>query len=318
MGDLIYVFNGTVFYSVNLADGTKVRAKLYNSDSENTVCYPESLDLKITNYCEANCPWCHENSTVKGKHADYKWLSQFIDSIPPGTELAIGGGDVLTYPHLKDMLKRMRARFLIPSITVNIKTLRNNSESLKEILQYIYGLGISIDSPNQLKSESHLQPYFRYKNTVFHVIAGLWNEEDLLKLSSLYQEAFGALPKVLILGYKNFGRGKLYLDTKANQIAKNIKELQKALQKKEFRNKFKVIALDNLAVDQLSPQNMFNNNFSSVFLGEDGVYTMYIDAVNQVAGISSYSDDRYSIEPDIKTAFAKVKLAKLDKNRFSG
>ena len=32
--------------------------------------FPDSIDLKITNYCDANCPMCHEKSTRNGKHGN--------------------------------------------------------------------------------------------------------------------------------------------------------------------------------------------------------------------------------------------------------
>ena len=32
--------------------------------------FPESIDIKITNYCENNCPMCHESSNINGTHAN--------------------------------------------------------------------------------------------------------------------------------------------------------------------------------------------------------------------------------------------------------
>lgn len=42
-------------------DGTKIRE--YNKDPQPE--FPESIDLKITDYCDMGCPYCHESSTKK-------------------------------------------------------------------------------------------------------------------------------------------------------------------------------------------------------------------------------------------------------------
>ena len=54
-------------------DGTKIR----EYDGIPVPLFPESVDLKITDYCDLNCSYCHENSNTKGKHASVesiKWL----------------------------------------------------------------------------------------------------------------------------------------------------------------------------------------------------------------------------------------------------
>ena len=48
-------------------DGTKIREQINSSPA----IMPEQMDLKITNWCDAGCGWCHENSTTAGKHADF-------------------------------------------------------------------------------------------------------------------------------------------------------------------------------------------------------------------------------------------------------
>lgn len=69
-------------------DGTKIRS----SKEENPkVEFPESMDIKITDYCDRNCPYCHEKSTTKGIHGDLN--SKFFNTLPSGIELACLTGD---------------------------------------------------------------------------------------------------------------------------------------------------------------------------------------------------------------------------------
>ena len=58
-------------------DGTKVR----EYDGEPSPVHPESMDIKITNYCSGSedqsnllCKWCHERSNLQGKHAEFSAL----------------------------------------------------------------------------------------------------------------------------------------------------------------------------------------------------------------------------------------------------
>ena len=102
-------------YSVRLYDdGTKIKSTLYD---DFVADFPDSIDLKITDYCDVNCPMCHESSSINGRHADLN--SPFLDTIGSGTELAIGGGNPLSHPDLAQFLARMKNRGVICNLTVN-------------------------------------------------------------------------------------------------------------------------------------------------------------------------------------------------------
>ena len=81
-------------YTVRLfSDGTKIRFTL---DDEFNAMFPESIDIKITNYCDISCLMCHEDSSTKGVHGNLE--HPFLDTLVAGTELAIGGGNPLSHP----------------------------------------------------------------------------------------------------------------------------------------------------------------------------------------------------------------------------
>ena len=88
--DLLSTYrNGS--YGVSIyKDGTKKRYKL---DSNDIVLFPETIDVKITNYCDMGCKFCHEQSTIEGIHGNLEALKnqlKYLSGIP--IELAIGGG----------------------------------------------------------------------------------------------------------------------------------------------------------------------------------------------------------------------------------
>ena len=58
-------------------DGTKIR----ETDDDKFISeFPECMDVKITNYCDMGCPYCHENSTTNGLHGDILQVD-FINSL---------------------------------------------------------------------------------------------------------------------------------------------------------------------------------------------------------------------------------------------
>lgn len=108
-------------------DGTKYR---YIPDGEVPMPeYPESIDLKITDFCEDSCPMCHENAGLDGKHGDLN--HPLLDSLQPYTELAIGGGDPMSHPDLHDFLQRMKRKKVICNITVHWNQFNRYRETLR-------------------------------------------------------------------------------------------------------------------------------------------------------------------------------------------
>lgn len=259
-------------------DGTKIRE--YDNTPE--IYFPESLDVKITNYCDLGCKYCHENSTIKGKHADLEKLKAVLISLPAGVELAIGGGNPLDHPNLIEFLIWCQERGLICNITVNQRHLKKHLATLETLIEekLIYGLGISIVN-NHYKEIEYLKTLTN--NIVYHLIAGVNNVSELDSLNSIGN------CKVLILGYKNFGRGVNYY---SKEVDKNIELWQKQLP--SYLGKFS-ISFDNLALEQLNIQSMVSKNiWDSFYMGDDFSFTMYIDAVKQEYGPTSMSNDRKS------------------------
>lgn len=50
-----------------LSDGTKVRE---TKDDEFIPSFAENMDVKICNYCDRGCKFCHEGSSLHGKFGD--------------------------------------------------------------------------------------------------------------------------------------------------------------------------------------------------------------------------------------------------------
>ena len=274
-------------------DGTKLRV---TPDSEFIPKRVESLDCKITQFCDMNCPQCHEQSTTNGRHGDLG--NPIIETFPPYTEVAIGGGNPLTHPQLEEFLTKLKSQKCFPSITINQKHFMQEFERIKTLAQneMIYGIGISIyDINEELAAKINELP-----NAVCHVIAGIVTLDQLKKMSEL------GIKKVLFLGYKIFGRGAYYY---SGEVQAKINELKENM--KNVKEMFKVISFDNLAIEQLNVKDIVpKEKWEEFYMGDDGSFTMYVDLVEKKYAQSSTSNNRFDLLPTINDMFLDIRKRK--------
>lgn len=278
------------------SDGTKIRWN--DKDSFNPI-KPESIDLKITNKCNMACNMCHENSTPDGEHGDILNLP-FIDTMFPYSEVAIGGGNPLTHPDLIEFLERLKERKIIASMTVNQMHFMQNIDLLKELTdnKLIYGLGISYIGG---RHENCINAIKQFPNAVVHVINGI------VHMDSLEALAHNDL-KILVLGYKEFRRGKALYDECGREIDSLKYQFYDMLPKIVNDGWFKCISFDNLAIKQLEPKRLMSEkDYKEFYMGDDGSFTMYVDAVNRQFAKSSVSTERYGLIDDIADMFKVIK-----------
>jgi len=274
--------NGNVDVTI-LKDGTKIR----KFDGDPAIRFPESIDCKITNYCDMNCQYCHEESDVNGKHADLYVLKQHLLDLPSGIEIAIGGGNPLSHPDLVTFLNWLRNRGIIPNLTVNQNHISQYHDLLITLLtnEFIFGLGISITNDNF----DVIKDLMKYSNNiVFHLIIGIHDIDILNKFNELPYN------KTLLLGYKTFGNGVDYYEKKSVLIKNNIDRWYKYLPKYFNTHHF---SFDNLAIEQLKIKRYFTEKgWNQFYMGDDFTNTMYIDAVEQQFAPTSRSPERTSFK----------------------
>jgi hypothetical protein len=187
------------------ADGTKTRE--WPDGEEPRPEFPESVDLKVTDYCDLGCKYCHEDSTTEGRHGPVGVIYRMLRDAPPGTEVAIGGGDPLSHPEIDLILRGINSLGLVANITVNGRHLRRHFDLLRQFKRegLIHGIGVS--SPPQRGGVEDLINRLG-SNVVIHLIAGV----DKLDRFDRHSIGWFNLPgeprkKFLILGYKTYGRG---------------------------------------------------------------------------------------------------------------
>ena len=178
------------FRTAIFEDGTKIRE---TNDDEFQAAFAENMDIKITNYCDMGCPFCHEGSTTDGKFGDIM-NEKFIDTLHPYQEVALGGGDATSHPDLIPFLQKLKDRKVIVNMTVNQIHFEKKQELIKKLVgeKLIYGLGVSLVTP----TENFIKLIKQYPNAVIHVINGVLKPSDIQALENNNL-------KILILGYKH-------------------------------------------------------------------------------------------------------------------
>jgi organic radical activating enzyme len=288
-------------------DGTKVKDTKNPDDTYFTYDFAENADIKITNYCDAGCPYCHEGSTTKGKHADLKSMHIVWASLKPGTEMAIGGGNALAHPDLEWFLNVLKEKSVLANLTVNQRHIVLYKDLIHKLIEekLVNGIGISLVDSDNFPSE--VVDSFG-DNVVIHTIAGILTEKDLKVLRNR---------KVLVLGYKTLRRGK---DFFSDEVTRNIEWLKSNIGL--VRNTVKLLSFDCLGIEQINPRqelNISEDDWNLLFQGSDTdvkdaagnitCCTFYIDAVEKkVARMSTAAlDKRYDILEDdrVETLFEK-------------
>ena len=272
MKKLLTDYQNGNYHVLLFEDGTKVRM----TNAEKFIPeFAENIDLKITNFCDAGCGYCHERSTTNGYHGDLWSLPAFSS----GQEVAIGGGNPLDHPYLEQFLLELKGQKVYPNLTVN--QVHFEIPYYQDMLQrfvdkgLVYGIGVSL----MRASAELVEMINRFPNVVVHTINRIHTPE---KLSPLYDNGI----KILVLGYKNWGRGKEYTP-RGSDLGDFIPEL---------RSRFKIVSFDNLAIEQMNPKRFLSESeWETFFMGEDGNYTFYIDAVEQVYAMNSTSPNRFPI-----------------------
>jgi len=261
-------------------DGTRV---ITSPDPSFEFEYPLNLDIRVSTRClfgrnpktgTGVCEFCHESATTDGTECDYEELKATLDELPKGIELAIGCNDLTE--GLEDFITWCGHRGFIVNLTVNQGHLMRYYEGLDSLITngFIKGLGISYRSELKWNIPDH---FLNYENTVFHVITGIDNFDDVMSLKDK------GVKKILILGEKDFGfnEGKVDLDSAAHRewfwwVSKLFTE-------------FDVVSFDNLSLEQLKVRRFFSDEQWDRF--NQGEYSFYINAVDKTFAPSSRSKD---------------------------
>ena len=292
MAKLLSHYKNGNYDVILLEDGTKIR---YNKLDNLIPSFAESIDCTITTKCDGGCEYCYLECNNNGIHAD---LNQpFFDTLHKGQELALNGND-LTHPELIGFLTKMKEKGVVCNLTVNQKHFLRYPELLKALvdIDLIHGIGISLTDSNDKRLYKELE---RFPNAVIHTIDGLLTKKDIDNMSDK-----GI--KILILGYKIIGRGVEYFNQHELDIDNNVKYLRDNIE--EISKHFAVVSFDNLSLQHLDMKSKLSEKeWDALYMGDEGQYTFFIDAVNKKFAVSSLTEEKYDLMDNVDGMFRKVR-----------
>lgn len=279
--------NGNYVVYFNTDTGDKIR----NTHEDSFIpAFAENCDITITNRCDGGCPMCYAGCTKNGKHGDLN--AACLETIPPYTEIAINGND-LSHPDLIPFLERMAQKNVIVNMTVNQMHFERHFEFIQELQEQnlIHGVGVSLVSA----TNSFIRLLMTCKNTIIHVINGVFDKSDAIKL-------MGHNFDILILGYKTTCRGLDYLLSHDDEIVEKQTWLSNNII--NLFGGFRTVEFDNLALEQLSiqdkiPEDVWNKHY----MGEEGGFTFFINLVDRYFAKNSTDDAHYPLMNSVQEMF---------------
>jgi hypothetical protein len=288
--------------------------------------YPELVDMKITNACEHNCPFCYMSSTPNGKHANLDDIYEIISKFKIKTEFALGGGNVLLHPDFDKIVRYIKINEHIANITIrydDVDTI-NNNETIKDAIEkYVSGIGLSVQKANDVDVATVFinQMLDLGKHVSLHIIPEMIGVDEtiaiLTKMNDINKQ------RVANKNYDPYATNRckvLFLGLKQSGRAKNLEH--------------KLLSEENLDLFaqtsgyQFNVDTAFINTYEAWFTeayGDDtffltkyeGEYSMFIDAVKMQAYTSSYKDDggidlykydsEYDYVKDINEVFGEIR-----------
>ena len=300
--------NGNYFVK-NTWTGSKIKRALRVGE-EFDPDFPDSIDLKITTSCSRGCKFCHENSIPWGPSFDFNKTIKILEQLPKvGIELAIGGGNVFDIPEKTvELLEWCNKNHFLPRITLNYQDLLEKEKLFSDIAEWkhedyendVYykvlslsdAIGVSLNSyiPDPLLDQRRFEYCRTIPKHVYHVILGVLNPDDFLKM---YNDP-SAYFNILILGFKQFGRAQ-------NQEPKYLDDWKKVIREVIWKSRLMVgdkkpvLGFDNLAIEQLELHGcLTSSEWASTYFGAEFSSTMYIDAVKGEFAPTSRSISRTS------------------------
>ena len=270
------LFDTTNGHKVSLSFDAPAAARSFSS-------FPELVDISITDYCDAGCRYCYRASTENGKHAKLSYINEIIDSlVKVGTfEVAIGGGEPTTHPEFGTILKMFKEDGIIPNFTTR-RTDWMQDDRKEGYLSSCGSFAFSVDSFYDFMDMLNIALSNRVPlNKInIQIVDKTIHHSELNRILDAC-DLHGL--RVTILGYKTTGFGARFI--KPDQNRDPIKtDWLKSLQE----SKICMIGIDTTIAKEYEKELEARKVPKYLYRIEEGMFSMFIDAVAKKAGPSSY------------------------------
>ena len=276
----------TVF---NRDDGGKVRFSFEDPTSKHEVMkasVPELVDLKITDFCPFGCAFCYQGSTHAGKHADSSVLHSIAHMFSKLKvfEVAIGGGEPTLHPKFLETITTFKAYGVIPNFTTKNLTWLRDPAVWPKVIESIGGFAFTADNQDDVKKLAKIldmNDIDTSKVSVQYVMGS----KELHEMGWIIRACAERNLRVTLLGYKTTGRGSSYKPHKYDGWLDMIVKLRD--EEKVYVN----LGIDTALAKESQAALKKAKIHHKLYATDEGMFSMYIDAVEMKMGPSSYVED---------------------------
>jgi len=197
-------------------NGKTIRIALDPKKPIEELRYPEFYDVKVTPYCEGNCPYCYQSSVSTTDHPD-NIVNKFLDYYGPMDnnqkpfQIAFGGGEPTTHPQFVELMLASHHLGITPNYTTNgmwvTFPILQRTELLKVTKDYCGGVAVS--------THPHLKPYWETAVKMYldeniftnlHIIIG--GKKSIDDFLEIYEKYKGRVKYFVLLPLTAQGRAK--------------------------------------------------------------------------------------------------------------
>ncbi len=277
----------------NQETGAKLRMSFDNTETPTKASAPELVDLKITSFCpfiEKECyKWCYQGSGTDGKHASRERLRDILQVLGDWEvfEVAIGGGEPTFHPDFLWILETARAHGIVPNFTTNNLNWLSKPKTWVPIMDNCGAFAHSVTNGAEVKElgalieNNGIDPK---QVCVQHVIGTSPKHElaNILRTAEIFDF------RITLLGYKTTGRG-----TKPDFNEKDWLPLVQELRDQRLYPK---VSVDTTLAEKQEEDIKAAGIPEWMYHTKEGTFSMYIDAVDNKVGASSYTTDLLPIK----------------------
>lgn len=259
--------------------------------------WPELVDVKITDWCDAGCSYCYQGSTVRGQHADLDWITRLADGLASMRvfEVALGGGEPTAHPHFQQILNVFRNRGVVPNFTTKSLTWLDGPGAV-DILDTCGTFAYSCDTGDEVRmlarhldagtvvanlgGEHRSDVVWRWPRPNVHHVLG---SQDIDALPYIVRACHKAGLQLVLLGFKDQERGHGH---KVYPHDGWIDAVRSALSDKSYVR----VAIDTVLASRYQDQLRAKGVPQVMFTVREGAFSCYVDAVGKTVAPSSFCD----------------------------
>ena len=181
---------------------------------------PTLVDFQITESCDLGCPQCYASAHPNGRHVSWEDARlAFSRMRDVGVcQVAIGGGEPLRHPRLRDILAEVRANGMVPNVTTT--GVGMTQAHLTALADHCGAVALSLEGVGNEFTVRRRQGFANFQEQVKRLLdAGInlvlqitlsADNCDQLPAMVEYAQSIETLYGVIFLAHKPAGRGKHY------------------------------------------------------------------------------------------------------------